>query len=50
MKNTKKVYTTPVLTVHGDASKLTQQTTQGNRFDREFNADAVTLTNILSFS
>ena len=42
MKNqTKKVYSAPQLTVHGDAAQLTQQTTTGNRFDRQFGAPVV---------
>lgn len=37
MKNeTKKVYTTPALTVHGDAAQLTQAAAAGSRFDRAF--------------
>ena len=37
MQNTKKVYTTPALTVHGDASKLTQATNNGPVYDRQNN-------------
>ena len=37
MKNTnKKVYSAPQLTVHGDATQLTQQTNSGGFFDRVF--------------
>ncbi len=37
MKNeTKKVYTTPRVTVHGDASQITLETNSGGRYDREF--------------
>ena len=37
MKTTKKAYQAPRLTVHGDASQLTQATRTGARFDRSFN-------------
>lgn len=50
MKQTKKVYTTPALTVHGDAAQLTQATTTGNRFDRQLGAPATNPNQILSFS
>ncbi len=48
MKNeTKKVYTTPRVTVHGDAAQITLQTTTGTKFDRNLNGIAVTETQIL---
>ena len=37
MKTTKKAYQAPCLTIHGDASQLTQATNAGTRFDRSFN-------------
>ena len=36
MNQTKKSYQTPRLTVHGDASQLTQSTKVGVRTDRAF--------------
>ena len=42
MKTTKKAYQAPRLTVHGDASQLTQATKTGARFDRSFN-DPITV-------
>ena len=50
MKTTKKAYQAPSLTIHGDASQLTQATNRGNRFDRQFNAPATNLNQILKFS
>ncbi len=40
MNQTKKSYQAPRLTVHGDASQLTQATTVGNKLDRTLPADS----------
>ena len=40
MNQTKKSYQTPRLTVHGDASQLTQATRVGNKLDRSLPMDA----------
>ena len=50
MKTTKKAYQAPCLTIHGDASSLTQATRSGNRFDRQFNEIITNPNLILKFS
>ncbi len=49
MNQTKKSYQAPRLTVHGDASQLTQATTIGTKLDRSLSTGA-SITNSLKIS